>query len=512
NEVVLYDQDGSVYRTYDDVFRGDTIELPFYAHEDLVFVGWSDGESIHYPAYVVGSKRELTAVMEDPLDVFGYETFAGGRLASIDGYSGDALHLRIPDAIDGAEVNTLSLRAFEGLPLVSVEIPDTIRLINALAFKDMPSLKAVTFYDGPLRYAYDDPMYDDFDEIISAGNCTIESTESSTAWTYEKGCPIHAVTGIELLWEIDDIPYYRYDVLYDLEFYPDYDPELIIIDEAFAQLESLERVVFPETYDRLRALIFVDTPNLVDVSFTGDDPNYEVSDGVVYFRGKEDLIYYPRAREQESFTVPETVKKIWSYAFSDQRRLVSIDIGSSVESIDPTAFMGMTSLESIEVDGANGSFWSSDGVLFERYSESVLLVKYPAARTDTSYVVPEEVTQLSPQSFADNQFLENLELPEGLLIISREAFAYSRSLLSIEIPRSVELIDYLAFHDTGFESVIIRRSVAEDGSITRGQLGTDRGGLPVFYVPDDSFDDYVKTSFWEDFEAYIRPYSDYEPD
>jgi hypothetical protein len=512
-KVTLYEGD-DVYRVYEDVSVGDTIDLPFLEHEDLVFVGWSDGEQVHYPTYVVTGEEDLVLVSEDPLDVFDYEIETDGNHAYISGYSGEALHLRIPDSIDGAQLRGIYFNAFKGLSLISVEIPDTIGYIGSYAFSEMPDLKTVTFYEGPIDIVHGELMQEDFQALIADHQdaCVIESNESVTSWTYQKGCPIHAVTRVEVLFEIEGIPYHRYFVTFDLDFYDAYDPGLIIFDDAFSQLESLESIVFPETYDRFRTLILVGTPNLRTVGFAGDHPNYEVIDGVVYSRDLEHLFYYPSSLENETFTIPESVRTIHPYAFKDNTALVTIHVGPSIDSIDPTAFMGLTSLEAIHVDETNEDYWSSDGVLFGSMSDFLYLIKYPAAKPGSDYAVPSDVTHLGPQSFSDQRLLEEILLPEGLIVISREAFAYGTSLRVIDIPRRVELIDYLAFYESDIESVIIRRSVMEDGWITRGQLGTDRGGLPVFYVPDDSFDDYVEDPFWDDFEAYIRPFSEYDSD
>lgn len=256
----------------------------------------------------------------------------------------------------------------------------------------------------------------------------------------------------------------------------------------------------------------MNTPNLRTVEFSGNDPNYDVIDGVVYARDLEHLIYYPSSLENDTFTIPETVRTIHPYAFKDNTALVTIHVGPSTDSIDPTAFMGLTSLEAIHVDETNEDYWSSEGILFGFMSDFLYLIKYPAAKPGSEYVVPDDVTHLGPQSFSDQRLLEEILLPEGLIVISSEAFAYSTSLRVIDLPSSVEMIDYLAFYESDIELVIIRRSLALDGSITRGQLGTARGGLPVFYVPDDSFQDYASDPFWDDFEDYIRPFSEYETD
>lgn len=164
--ITLYQGD-DVYRVYEDVSVGDAIDLPFFEHDDLVFVGWSDGEHIHYPTYVVTGEEDLLLVSEDPSDVFDYEIETDGKSVYIRGYSGDALYLRIPDSIDGAQLRGISVNAFKGLGLVSVEIPYTIGYISPFAFSDMPDLKTVTFYEGPIELVHGELMQEDFEALIA---------------------------------------------------------------------------------------------------------------------------------------------------------------------------------------------------------------------------------------------------------------------------------------------------------------------------------------------------------
>jgi hypothetical protein len=512
--VRLYDEYGKIYETYKDRAEGETIDLPFFEREDRVFVGWSDGEQIHYPTYVVRGKRELTVVFEDPEEVFDYKVDVAWDQVSIRGYSGDASYLRIPATIDGRQVSSIYVKAFEGLSLVSVDIPDTAQHVQTLAFSDMPNLQSVSFYSGDITYVWGELMQEEFDALIADNQdaCKIETNESSTSWTYEEGCPIHAVTSFESVYTVEGNPYNRYFVTFDLRFYESYDPDLMIIDDAFSGLESLESVLLPGTYHRFRPLIFEDTPNLKTVGFAEDSRHYTIIDGVIYTRDLKQLVYYPQYLSAETFFIPESVETILSYAFKDNTHLVTIHVGATMDSIDPVAFMGLTSLEAIHVDAANDTYYSDEGVLYGIISGVDCLVKYPAARPGSSYVVFDGITNLYPQSFSDNLYLTEVVLPEGLRSISREAFAYSKSLQLLEIPRRVEHMDYLVFYESALEAVLIRRSIVEDGGITTAQFGTARGGLPFFYVPDDSFDDYESNPFWEPYSDYLRPFSSYEPD
>jgi uncharacterized repeat protein (TIGR02543 family) len=70
----------------------------------------------------------------------------------------------------------------------------------------------------------------------------------------------------------------------------------------------------------------------------------------------------------------------------------SYTISAGVTSIGSAAFAAASALTSITVDGANPNYSSTDGVLFNK--DSSTLIAYPAGKTGTSYTIPAGVTTI----------------------------------------------------------------------------------------------------------------------
>jgi len=144
-------------------------------------------------------------------------------------------------------------------------------------------------------------------------------------------------------------------------------------------------------------------------SITVDDGNkdYKSDDGVLLNKDGTKLIQYACGKISPSYTIPESVKSIEEGAFYGSTRLISVTIGSSVNSIGSYAFGNCTSLESISVVISNQYFKAIDSVLFNK--DGTRLLEYPSGKKG-SYTVPDSVNTITLNS------LLNLSLTEANLI------------------------------------------------------------------------------------------------
>ena len=99
--------------------------------------------------------------------------------------------------------------------------------------------------------------------------------------------------------------------------------------------------------------------------------------GVVFNKNKDTLLYYPRYKTGTSYTVPSSVKKIETCAFSNLY-LEKVTVPKTVTSIQYDAFEYTSSLKEIKVDSANGAYKDSNGVLYSKDMKT--LECYPKAK------------------------------------------------------------------------------------------------------------------------------------
>jgi hypothetical protein len=168
----------------------------------------------------------------------------------------------------------------------------------------------------------------------------------------------------------------------------------------------------------------------------------------------------------ESVTLPETLTQIGDYAFENCSLLTEITIPASVTELDSFIFEGCESLTSIEVDAANTAYVSDGGVLYTQGMDTLL--RYPAAKEDTKYVLPESCTVIDAWAFTDCSNLQYLEmqnvtaigadaffcagslqtviLSEGLTDLIGASFAYCTNLRKVTLPSTLKTIGDKCFY------------------------------------------------------------------
>ncbi len=203
---------------------------------------------------------------------------------------------------------------------------------------------------------------------------------------------------------------------------------------------------------------------LQSVTVNAANTAFSSVNGVLFNKVKTCLYQYPSMKSGSSYTVPNTVTKIGSFAFyrvpnlvsitlpsslkaidwlaissctklkslaiPDQVKsldyatigtcpaLTSVSIGSGATYIDANAFYDCASLSAININSANKNYSSSSGVLFNKAKTS--LIKYPVKKAGTSYSIPSSVNYILYGAFKDCSAL-NLSFPNKKLNIARNA-------------------------------------------------------------------------------------------
>lgn len=143
-------------------------------------------------------------------------------------------------------------------------------------------------------------------------------------------------------------------------------------------------------------------------------------------------------------TIAEGVTKIDAYAFNESHELTTIHIPASVWYISEEAFKECYKLAAFTVADGSTEHTAVDGVLFTK--DMTTLIRYPWAKPDTSYTVPDGVTLLKATCFEASKNLTNITLPESLDTIEWWALA-GLNVTELVIPASVNSVQDSAFRN-----------------------------------------------------------------
>ena len=144
----------------------------------------------------------------------------------------------------------------------------------------------------------------------------------------------------------------------------------------------------------------------------------------------------------ESVTLPEGILSIGEYAFQGCVMLDTVEIPASVDMIDNFVFEGCYSLKSISVAEENTHYIAPQGVLYT--ADQTMLLRYPAAKEDTAYVVSDSCYTISPWAFTDCVNLKKVEM-RNVTAIGADCFMGCTSLKTATLSRGITELNGAAF-------------------------------------------------------------------
>jgi hypothetical protein len=225
-------------------------------------------------------------------------------------------------------------------------------------------------------------------------------------------------------------------------------PVTSIGGEAFVGCSGPTCITIPDSVTSIGNAAFAGCTGLTSVVIPHSVTNIEVE----AFSGCTGLT---------SVEIGNGVTSIGEWAFRGCTGLTSVAIPKSVTSIGGSAFRDCSSLSAIEVDPANPSYSSVDGVLFDR-SQTALLA-CPVGKKG-AYIIASSVTSIGERAFAGCSGLTSIMIPSGVTSIGEWAFWGCTGLTSVIIPDSVTSIAERVFSGcSGLTSIMIPSSVTSIG-------------------------------------------------
>ena len=149
--------------------------------------------------------------------------------------------------------------------------------------------------------------------------------------------------------------------------------------DTFASCSNIKSLILPAGLRGYSSdwAPFSGCTSLESISFAGENSNYTVGeDGALYDKNKNWLYAYPPAKTVSTYALPKTVTEI--------------KLG---------VFKGCVNISAFEVESGNTSFKTVDGVLYS--ADGKTLVAYPASKTNSSFVIPENTVKTMPYAFAN---------------------------------------------------------------------------------------------------------------
>lgn len=179
---------------------------------------------------------------------------------------------------------------------------------------------------------------------------------------------------------------------------------------------------------------FYNCTKLQSITVDSENEEYMSADGIIYNKDMTVLVFYPAGKTDKRFVVPDTVKEIYSYAFSFNAFVEEVVLPDSVEIISNDTFEYCYSLKAINLHSG--------------------------------------IKEMGERAFFNCTSLADISVPDGIELIAYDLFGGCKALKTVRIPASVKVMNN-AFSDcSSLESIIV-----EDGN----SMYKSKGGV-VFSV------------------------------
>ena len=381
-----------------------------------------------------------------------------GEEYTVTGYQGTLIDLIIPATYQGKPVTSIGDSAFyQCSTILSVEIPDSVKIIGQHAFAHSGTLKSVYFGENSqlTKIEHSAFYYTGIETIKLPATVTYIST------------PFNGCSSL-LRFEVDennrsfkaiDGNLYTYDGKELVQYAGGKTETVFEVPSGVEKIGAwsfrangthLTKVVISDGVISIEADAFAYCTLLEEIKI----PNSVTAISSSAFVGCTSLI---------NIDLPNSLKFIGSDAFKDCSSLKSITIPASVSTIGIRVFEGCISLENIIVEENNEYYKDVDGNLYN--IDGTTLIQYAAGKKDTSFIVPDSVTRIDDSAFSDDASLTSIIIADSVIDIGDGAFNNCNSLTDIVIPNNVKSIGKAAFFDCySLTSIVIPHSVVSMGS------------------------------------------------
>ncbi len=208
----------------------------------------------------------------------------------------------------------------------------------------------------------------------------------------------------------------------------------------FENFVNLKSVVLPDTLKKIDTYAFKNCKNLESVKMP---ENLEVI-GAGAFRGCEKLRNIDSA-DDSKIVFNDNLKEIEASAFYGCKSLSEkVYLGKNVSAIGDGAFAGCHGITGFRIAEGNENFYQKSGVLYNK--DQTKIICYLAGKGTPKWTVPASVKYIQPRAFENAENLKKITLTSNIEVIYYETFRGS-GLESFSAPKNLKSIMESAFEN-----------------------------------------------------------------
>ena len=264
------------------------------------------------------------------------------------------------------------------------------------------------------------------------------------------------------------------------------------------QLDAkVEDQIITVKYNNGTTLCYKILDNFGNVALTWDRTNgrSKFDEGASAYKGDISVPSFITTGENDEFTF--SVMEIDQNAFYGCTEVTSVDLPYSVLRIQNDAFKGCSGITKFTVNQNNQSYKDVDGVLYSK--DSKMLIKYPAKKENTDYIISEEVSVICTEAFMDNEFLKKITIGNFVTAISDNSFKNCTSLEEVELGSNTRILGVDAFKNCP-KLTLVNVHGMWPPHCSPTVFDNDIKQTAKLYIPRGQMMRYRRTLEWRDFK------------
>ena len=176
---------------------------------------------------------------------------------------------------------------------------------------------------------------------------------------------------------------------------------------AFSSCDSMTTIEISANVTDIGTAAFSGCEDLIEILVNENNMFYSSDEnGVLFNFDKTNLIIYPLGKEDEIYTIPDSVVTVGESAFGNCNNLKQVNFGRNVKMIERSAFSGCNNLSSVILPNGLEKIDSNS------FSSSII----------EKIVIPNSVTFIGENSFNNCSKLVNIEIENPMAEIGADAF------------------------------------------------------------------------------------------
>jgi len=213
---------------------------------------------------------------------------------------------------------------------------------------------------------------------------------------------------------------------------------------AFHDCTGLTSVNIGSGLSSINTSIFFDSRELSQINVDSANLHYSSQNGVLFNKNGSELIWFPWGKAG-AYSIPNSVKIIYTGAFKNCIGLTSVTIPNSVTGIGEYGFRGCTGLTSVTIP-ASVTYISSYAFYGCTTLNTVYFNAVSCSSSDSVFVncpslqtinIGGSVTRIPAYFFSYCTYVTSVTIPDSVTYISYRAFYKCTSLTNVTIPNSV---------------------------------------------------------------------------